>query len=262
MHWRFDPLFSVAVYHGKYKNPDPDTGESPPQAPDFALEPSKSAQRRFKSLGWLFKRTAWGWTALGEKAFAADGSARLRCLPAAGEGFSFFLRLRNPALLDETKPFVLEFKPVIVPNPDLPAFSGRARILYFDNLHPTPVHNLPGANNAYWLATAAGLEQFGSRAPVPFEYTNPGAAQVTLTPLAPGGRAQTFALDPATHAVKIELPENGYQFVQMPLNRPEILFLTAEMPPPDTLGVLRIFEHPGGNGWEPHRRYRILFEQA
>lgn len=262
MHWRFDPLFSVAVYHSKYKNPDPDTGESPPQAPDFELEPSESAARRFKSLGWLFKRTGGGWTVCGEKTFAADGSTRLRCLPAKGEGFSFFLRLRNPALFNETKPFVLEFKPEIVPNPNLPACSGRARILYFDNLHPTPI-NIPGAENAYWLTPAAtGLEQFGSRGPIPFEFSNAGATKVVATAFAPGAAAQTFPLDPKTHAVIIDLPENGYQLVHQPSNRSEILFLTAEIPPPDTLGVLRIFEHPGGNGWEPQRRYRILFEQA
>ncbi|MBK9337285.1 MAG: hypothetical protein IPM98_12200 [Lewinellaceae bacterium] len=260
MHWRFDPLFTIEVYHSKYKTPDPDTGELPRKAPDFALEPSVSTAGHLLRMGWVFRSQAGGGTVYGEKVFAADGTAALRSLPTPDEGFTFLLRLKNPALLNETKPYVLESKPVLKPNPNLPAFSGRFRLLYFDNRDPVP---RPGGE--LWLTpTPVGVAQFGSAAPAPFTLScsKTDASEVAFTPLAPAGAVQSFPVDTKTKTVRIDLPENGYQLLHKPGNQAEVLFLTTDLPTGDVLGVVRIFKPSGTAGWEPHRRYQIIFEEA
>lgn len=263
MHWRFDPLFSISVYHNRYKNPDPQTGALP-QAPDFLLEPSNDTRKRLQKMGWVFRPTGWGWTALGEKTYSDDGSAVLRAKPGAGEGFTFLLRLRNTGLFNETKPYMVRIDGTVKPNPTLPSFSGRARLLYFDNLNPVGMPP-PAPANHFWLSAGpADVEQLASRAPTPFPFATPkpGVTGVDVTPLAPAGATKTYPLNPSSHSVVLDLPENGYRIVQQPVNQSEILFLTSEIPPADAIGIVRIFEHPGSGGWEPHRCYQILFGQV
>lgn len=260
MHWRFDPLFSLDVYHNKYKNPDPDTNELPRKAPDFVLEPSRSTAARLLRMGWIAKRHTGGCMVFGEKLFAPDGSAALRQLPAPEEGFTFYLRLKNQELLNQTKPYVLETKPELVPNPSLPPFSGRFRLLYFDNRDPTP-----RPNGELWLTPApVSVAQLGSVATIPFTFSNSktGATEIALTPLAPTGAAQTFQINPATKSVQVNLPENGYHLLHKPGNQTEILFLTSDSAAGEALGIVRIFQPAGAAGWEPHRRYQIIFEEA
>lgn len=261
MHWRFVPLFSIAVYHSKYKNPDPDTGESPPKAPDFSFEPSESTARRLARLGWVFKSQAGSCTVYGEKTVKPDGTDELRGVPGDKEGFSFFLRLSNASLLNETKPYVLASQPDILPNGSLPAFSGRSRLLYFDNLNPTA----KPTGELLLTADPVDVAQLGSRAPIPFEFDKAAAAttELAITPYEPGGVAQTVALNPATRRALINLPENGYRIVQKPGNATETIFFSAQLPPEGLLGVVRIFQPPGGTGWEPpQRRYQIIFEKV
>jgi hypothetical protein len=259
MHWRFDPLFSIGVYHSKYKNADPDTGELPRKAPDFELQPTQGTAARLARLGWVFKTQTGSCTVYGEKVFSDDGTSALRSKPANGEGLTFFLRLKNPDLLNETKPFEPELNPDGTSIP-LPSFSGRNRMLYFDNLDPNP-----RPDGVIWLTAApVSKTQLGSMAPTLFAFTSKIAANtgITLTMLAPGPNApQAFSLDPNTHSVGLEMPESGYKLTQVPGNQSEILFLTPEIRAPDALGIVRIFE-PGGTGWEPHKRYQIIFEKA
>lgn len=260
MHWRFDPLFSLTVYHTRYTSPDPDTGESPRRAPDFTFEPTRATAARLLRLGWVFKPQTGSFTVYGEKVFESNGTAVLRGRPAPGEGFTFLLRLNNAALLNETKPYVLDSDPVIVPNTNLPEFSGRARVLYFDNRTPTA---LPGGELRLTPGTV-DVQQLGSKAPAFFDFVNlkPGAAALQVTPLSPGGVSQNIPVPPGATSVKIDLPENGYTFAQSGAGFSETIFLSPEPMTGNTLGVVRIFE-PGGGAWDdPLRRYQIIFEKV
>lgn len=259
MRWRFDPIFSLDVYHNRYKGPDPDTGELPRRAPDFVLEPAPATLEHLRRMGWVFKAYIGGGIVYGEKQFEPDGTTVLRQQPEPDEGLSFYLVLNNPALLSATKPFVLETKPQVVPNTNLPAFSGRFRLMYFDNRDPVP---RPGGE--WWLMPApVGITQIGSVAPTPFVFPQGknNTAEVALTALSPGGATATFPLDTTTKTARIDLPENGYLLVQKPGNETETLFLTPNLPNSKVVGVVRIFKPPGAN-WEPARRYHIVFEEA
>ncbi len=254
MHWRFDPLFSIAVYHSKYKDSDPETGEVPRKAPDFVLEPSKRSEALLSGIGWIFKQRSGSCIIYGEKVFSADGSKKLRGLPDQATGFTFLLRLPNGSILNETRPYVLDGQP----NKGLPLIVGRSRLLYFDNLNPTS-----GSGGELWLTRdPMDLAQFGSSAPVPFDFMHPDskATSVDFTPLIPGGKPQKIALNTQTRTTEINLPENGYRIAPLPDEYSKILFLSPENITADTLGVVRIFEPPGG--WEPLHRYQILFDKA
>lgn len=260
MHWRFDPLFSLTVYHTRYTAPDPDTGESPRKAPDFSFEPSRATAARLLRLGWVFKPQTGSFTVYSEKVFEPNGTAVLRGRPAPGEGFTFLLRLNNPALLNETKPYVLDSDPVVVPNPNLPEYSGRSRVLYFDNRNPT---TLPGGALRLTPATV-DEQQLGSKAPTAFNFVNlkPGATTLQVTALSPGGAAQSFPILPGTQSVEIDLPENGYTFGQTGAGFSETMFLSPEPLTGNVLGVVRIFEPAGGAWDDPPRRYQIIFEKV
>ena len=260
MHWRFDPLFSITVYHTRYANPDPDTGESPRKAPDFSFEPSRGTAARLHRMGWVFKPQTGSFTVYGEKVFETNGTQVLRGKPAAGEGFTFLLRLNNAALLNETKPFVFDSDPVIVPNTNLPEFSGRSRLLYFDNRVPTL---LPGGG-LQLTSNTVDEQQFGSKAPSSFDFANlkSGATALHVTPLSLGGVSQSIPIPPGAKSVKINLPENGYTFGQNVAGFSETIFLSPEPLTGNVLGVVRIFE-PGGGAWgDSHRRYQIIFEKV
>lgn len=260
MHWRFDPLFSISVYHTRYTMPDPDTNESPRRAPDFILEPSRGTAARMFRLGWVAKKGTGSITVYGEKVFDSGGSAKLRASISKEDGLTFLLRLTNPTLLNETKPYVLDSAPVVVPNTNLPEYSGRTRILYFDNLNPTP---LPG-DVLKLTPNTVDEQQMGSSAPVFFDFTNikPGATALQVTSLAPAGAAQTFTISPGARSIKVDLPENAYAFEQNPSGFSEKIFLSPEPVESNVIGVVRIFQ-PVGGAWEDfHRRYQILFEKV
>ncbi|MCK6692156.1 MAG: hypothetical protein L6Q97_08650 [Thermoanaerobaculia bacterium] len=260
MHWRFDPLFSLTVFHTRYTSPDPDTGESPRRAPDFTFEPTRATAARLLRLGWVFKAQTGSFAVYGEKVFESNGTAVLRGWPALGEGFTFLLRLNNAALLNETKPYVLDSDPVVVPNPNLPEYSGRSRILYFDNRNPTA---LPGGELRLTPGTV-DEQQLGSKAPSAFDFVNlkPGATALQITPLSPGAVSHTIPVPPGAKSVKIDLPENGYTFGQNVAGFSETIFLSPESLTGNVLGVVRIFEPAGGAWDDPPRRYQIIFEKV
>lgn len=261
MHWRYDPLFSISAYHTRYANPDPDTGEAPRKAPDFSLEPSSTTAARLRNMGWIFKQKTGSCTIYGEKLFEPDGTTRLRCIPAPEEGLTFLLRLNNPAILNETKPYVLESIPDLIPNNNLPGFSGRSRLLYFDNRDPTPE---AGSDELNLADGVVDEPQLASRAPRPFDLQNApaGVTELVLTPLAPRSLPKTYTINLLTKSVVINLPENGYTLEYKPGTQKEILYLTSDSMPNDLLGIIRIFKPTGNTGWEPYQRYKLLFEKV
>jgi len=249
MHWRFDPLFSIKIVHSK--NPLVN-------AEDFDLEPTQGTAQRLKALNWICKSQAGYCTVYGQKVFEANGDAVLRGQASNDESFTFFLNLNNPEILNLTKPYVLSSNPVIVPNPNLPAFSGRTRLLYFDNLNPVP---LSGAE----LSLSTGevdIDQFASSAPTVFDFdqAKPGVNSLKFTALTPSSTITQINLHPQLHNAQVELEENTYRVDQIPGGPSETMVLMRENVHGNVLGMIRIF--PSATGWEPVRRFRIDFEKV
>ncbi len=272
MHWKFEPFFSIDIFHGKY--PPPAVGQSAPPAPVFSVEPTQNTRARFLRMGWTFKPFAagGGGTVHAEKVFASDGTAKLRVRPAQDEGFSFLIRLTDNALLNQTKPFMrpptqaeMDAEPDPLkknnpkPNETLPPFSGRARLLYFDNLKAVQV----GGTFPLTAGNTVSIADFGSRFPTAFTFmpVQTTVTQVGIKAYSPGSTVQNFTITSKGMGVEIKLPENGYHFMQQPSNQSETLFLSSETLPADLLGVVRIFQPPNAD-WEPFRRYQIMFDKV
>jgi len=252
MHWKFDPFFSIEILHGKYPPPGP--GKPAPPAPEFSLGPSDETQKRLLRMGWVFRPyiTGGGGTLYAEKIVSSNGIAKLRARPAQNEGFTFLVRLTNPSFLNTTKPYST------IPSA-LPPFSGRGRLLYFDNLKAVALnpdtYSLP-------LGIGVGAADFGSRMPKRFTFrpAQAGVTQIEMIEQAPGGDVKDFPIAAQSMSVEIALSENGYTLKQQPQGLSETLYLTDETLPSNTLGVVRIFQPPGAD-WEPFRRYQIMFEK-
>ena len=260
MHWRFDPLFSIEVHHSKYDvtSSEAEDGFRPP-VDSFALEATRATAARLRAMGWIFKARPGACTVFGEKVFDAGGTPHLRAWPAPDEGLSFWLRLKDATLLNETKPYVLASKPQLVPNENLPAFSGRSRMLYFDS-HET----YAAAEGQLHLGAArVGSSSLASIAPPAFSLrlAHDEVRQVTLTPLRTAGESFGFSVPSGARAVSIELPEAAYRLEQQPGGQAETIVLNAEQPTGNVLGMVRIFAAEDG-AWEPVRRYIISFERA
>jgi len=253
MHWKFDPFFSIAIL--RLKSPSSGSVSPVPLAKAFWIEPTANTQQRLLDMGWVFKPypTGGGGRVYAEKTVDPDGNAALRSKPAPEEGLTFLLQLSDATLLKHTAPFDAK-------NADLPSFSGRARLLYFDNLHAV-------ADNfgAYQLSKINAVEagDLGSRVPAHFMYrpSENQTLKVEMNPLAPNGIPYSFNVNPKTETVEIQLPENGYQLTQKPSGKTETLYLTDETLPVNTIGVLRIFKPPGAD-WEPNKQYRITFREV
>ncbi|MBC7775226.1 MAG: hypothetical protein H7246_07295 [Phycisphaerae bacterium] len=251
MHWKFDPFFSLEILHGKYPPPGP--GKPAPPAPEFSVGPTSETQKRLLRMGWVFRPyiTGGGGTVYAEKIVAPNGTAKLRVSPALNEGFTFLIRLPDLSFLNVTKPYS------IIPSV-LPPFSGRARLIYFDNLNAvalnTDTFSLPAG-------IAVGEDDFGSRMPSRFTFrpTQAGVSQIEMIEHAPAGSTKNFPIVSQSKSVEIVLPENGYTLKQQPSGSSEMIFLTDETLPSDSIGVVRIFQ-PSGADWEPFRRYQIMFE--
>lgn len=273
MHWKFDPFFSIEILHGKY--PPPGVGQPAPPAPVFSVTPTGDTQKRLLQMGWVFKpyTDGGGGILYAEKTVAPDGTAKLRVKPAQNEGFTFVVGLNDPSLLRETKPYMrpptqaeIDAEPDPIkknaprPTEQFPPFSGRARVLYFNNLNATA----SGPDTFSLTAgSAVGFAEFASRLPTDFMFRTEtsGVTKVEMTTLAPGGTPIPFPLNTTTQSAEIKLPENGYGLAPKPVGQSETVFLTDESLPTNTLGVLRIFQPPGAD-WEPFRHYQIMFDKA
>lgn len=252
MHWKFEPFFSIEILHGKY--PPPAVGQPAPPAPVFSVEPSAETKDRLLRMGWIFKPypSGGGGVLYAEKIISRDGTSKLRVRPASGEGFSFLLHLIDMAVLQNTMPYK-------DPTSSFPAFSGRARLLYFDNLNPVNA----GPNTFLLTAgNSVSFPDFASRIPTSFIFrpTSTTVTQVEMASRSPGGLSKVYSIDTTTKSAEITLPENAYRLTQQPVNQSEIVYLTNEQLPPSALGVARIFQ-PKNAEWEPFRRYQIMFDK-
>lgn len=248
MHWRFDPLFSIKIYHSKYH---------PPKGVDFMFEPTKTSAMLLKKLGWVFKTLPGELTIYGEKVFEINGDANLRSKPQANESLSFFIKLNNTVILNETKPYVLKSKPDLKPNLSLPVFSGRSRLVYLDNLNASSL-----SGGAFSLTVGpVDVAQMASNFPTKFTFyqANPGVKTLKINSKTPKASTLQYPIDEQTNSAQIELPENAYQLEQNPGGFTETIVVLSENIEANVLGLVRIFPYTDGS-WEPARNYHVNFE--
>ena len=259
MQWKFEQLFSIQVLHERYLLDPPNDPAT--ASVDYSLVPTPATFNRMRRLNWVVKPMPAGIMVFAEFIVKKDGTSIPRGEPLQDEGFSFFMRLHSPSLLQATKPYMVKNGQTVTPNASLPAYSGHSRLLYFDNRAP-----VTSSDGTLHLTAGefADVTEFASRAPSPFNYTASQAdsTQVEATALLPGNSAvQTFSLNPQTRTARLDLIENAYRLVQKPSNKAEIVCLTSEEVAGNTLGLIRIF-NTSQLPWNQSRRYRVVWAKV
>jgi len=303
MHWKFDPLFSIQVRHQSALNASP--GATPdfdlmPSAStaermrrlnwvfkaqpdgglvlgekiigsdglgDFVRQPAADEPFTFLlrlNNPALLHRTA-PFAVKTEEAAAVGASAATAAMFRPGAR----PRSLRPGSALETGPStdtpIVAAAAAPAVNDPLPAFSGRGRLLYFDNLSAVAI---PQPNAPPLLPLTAGdfvgLPEFASRGPTPFAYTLPaGGTAVEFVPLVPGGAsAVAFSPLPSSRAIRAELPDNAYRMRQVPGNHTEVIYLTGEHLDASVFGIVRIFNTAQLPVLEQNRRYSVVFAEA
>ena len=286
MHWKFEPLFSIRVLHQRTLDAPPD------KTPDFDLSPSARTAERMRSLNWMYKAQQGGGMVFAEKIIGPDGLSSFARQPVADEPFTFLLRLNNPALLNYTAPFAKKEEAVapvsgnsrvrsgstmgtaqslatVVPNNNLPLFSGRSRMLYFDNLAAVsiPQPNAPPDAPPLLRLTAgefAGVPEFASRGPTPFAFAPAsGAAAVEFSPMTPAGTPiVTLDIPAQSQRFTADLADNAYRMKQVPGNQSELIYLTREQMDGSVFGVIQIFNLATLPVLNQNRHYTVVFAEA
>lgn len=253
MHWKFEEMLSVSVLHQRYvERPPVDPGG---YQPEFALAPSPETRQRFQRLGWLSKSMANGILVFAEKTVRQDGTEFIKGSPEPLEFFTFYLKLNQPSLLNETRPFA---------NP--PKYSGRSRLLYFDNLNPTLIGPPNGPQLIRLTAeTYVGLPEFGSRGLTPFRFATSASTvtNVTATAISPAvpPASESFNVKEGARTVELDLPEDAWRVKEEPAGEPEILYLSQKPLPPDVFGLIRIY-NTEALPLNQYRRFQALFARA
>lgn len=241
----------------------------------------------------MYKPQPGGGMVFAEKIVGSDGQSTFARQPADDEPFTFWLRLNNPALLDYTAPFVqkkgaeapqasgsaarpgavaattVPTPESVAPNKELPNFSGRGRLLYFDNLSAIsiPQPNAPPGPPPVLRLTAGdfvGLPEFASRGPTPFNFTPvSGSTAVDFAPLTPtGSPVLTIDVPAASPRISAQVPDNAYRMKQVPSNQNELIFLTSEQVDASVFGVIRIFNSVQLPVLSQNRHYTVVFAEA
>lgn len=240
MHWKYVPILSITAHHEKY--PPRSAADPLPNVAAFVMEPSQATRERFQRLGWLWKRQEGGIQVFAQKTIA-DGVDIAGGRPLEKEGFTFYIRSSNTALLSETSPF----------NTALSSAWGQPRLLCFDSLSATPQ-----ADGTLALANPVEASHVGSRLPVPVQF-EPAAADITemtITPVSPGATSKNISLNSKSRRFDINESEGNYLFTQE--DTLQTIHLTPNSLPANTIGIARIFSGPG-NAWEPARHFRLFF---
>lgn len=258
MRWRFDPFINIAVFHQKYTKVDPLTAQPFP-APDFELTPTTACRTQLQRLGWVFKQTRGEAKVYVEKIYEADGIARPRHDLKETVALDFLLRLTNPDLLRITKPFAA---PAGDQPPQLPAFSGRRRILYFDNR----TESSSGAIEIdLTMNGEVRVDNLASLAPVPFTFPAgfPALQQLEARQMiasGPAGTSQNYSLSAQKPVAILELPPGPWRITPQSGNS-ETIYLDSGLMYENFLALIRIFKTPG-QGWTSLKKYKILFSKV
>ncbi len=241
MHWKFEKMFTIRAMHESLPDQPADAATEPPV---FSLQPSASTALLFKRLGWISKPTWDGLMVFAERGLRSDQSLMPAKRPGPDRALSFVLCLNTPAILKKTKPYMKMNGTGAVPNNALPAFSGRGRLLYFNNLN---VVTQTDGSLRITVGPFVDLPEFASRAPTIFEFpaAQVGVSNVEATAILPNPPpGSSFAFKPFSSKTQVELPENAYKMVQKPsgVAQGETIYLSNEILPDNALGIVSIFD--------------------
>jgi hypothetical protein len=229
MHWRFDPIFFIRVTHDKYvPEDDPKAGSY------FWIEPDNETKHLMTSLNWLFKPVPNGAFISVKKNISSDGSEKVLGKLRKTTPFTFLLHLNSPEILLHTPPYDQGSSP-------LPAFSGRARVMYFDNLDDL---NQPDRTVLSKLEKV-GKEDLASIAPNKFRLQagDINTSQIDFTEIVPGGSlVQTVNFSPEQRSALVELPSSPFRLNYTPPNRTEYLYTDKNLLGNNAVGVIRIYK--------------------
>jgi hypothetical protein len=241
MHWKFERMFTIKVMHEGLPTQPKDEATT---VPAFTLKPTTASLQRMKKLNWVARPIWNGLVVFAERNVRTDGTPMPPHKPSADEHLAFTIELNTPGLLKKTKPYMKIAVPGPVPNDQLPNFSGRGRLLYFNNLNAVPL-----STDTFRITQEdfVAEPEFASRAPTSFDFTaaQVGVATVEAKALLPNPPpVQSFAFKPAASKTQVELANNAYEMVQKPSapEKREIMYLTNETLPEKTLGIVSIFD--------------------
>ncbi len=111
--WKYQPLFAFNVVHPVLQNTS------------FTLEPSRSCYAQLQQAGFIYKHIENGNTVITEKLLLPDGSKKVINRITKPIVLSFLLRCNDLELFKQTTDAL---------QGNLPSFSGRGRVFYFDNM--------------------------------------------------------------------------------------------------------------------------------
>jgi hypothetical protein len=264
MHWKFEKICSLSVLHQAVVDDPPIDLAS--YNYEFSVIPAAGTASRFQQLGWMTKPIPGGIMVFAEKTIGQDGTAFFRTTPLAQEGFTFYLLLNQPAILNDTQPFSLSENGQIKPNANLPKHNGQGQIIYLNNLASVEVTLADGTTiNRLSPGEYIDTTAFGSRSVTPFLFRTEDASRnkIVATPAHAEGpqTAKTFALAANERSVVLDLPSSAWQIEQLPQGSSELMYFTERPLPPNVFGIIEIFN---ADEWmtNQYRRFQALFERA
>lgn len=229
MHWRVDPIFFIRVRHDKYV-----TSETPETGNYFRIVPTAATARTLAGLNWVFKAMPNGAFVAVQKNIRPDGSAKVQTELRQGAFFTFLLYVNDPGILLCTPPYDSGSAP-------LPLYSGRTRLLYFDNLDD--------ANQPDRLLLSredkVTKRDFGSLVPNNFriQAAGPSVTRIDFTEIKPGGAVVCSAqFSPEQRTALVDLPSGAFHLVTTPANGQEVLLADAELLDEKAIGIIRIYK--------------------
>ncbi len=240
MHWKYVPVLKITAHHEKY--PPRSAADPLPNVSAFSIEPSQATRERFRRLGWLWKQEDGALRIFAEKTMV-EGSAVIAKQPLEKEGFTFYIRAANAALLSETRPF----------NAAMSDTWGRPRLLCFDSLAA-----VAQADGTLALANPAEASHIGSRLPTPcqFEPASASISQLQLLSLSPSASAKIISKNSKSRLFDLAEAEGNYRMTQQ--SHEQTIYFSQQPPPSNAIGIIRIFGG-SGNAWEPMRHFRLFF---
>lgn len=250
MHWRFDKIFSIQFFH--QKTMDHPLLNADLKGAQFTIIPMEGTREKMRRMGWIFKPMNDGIVVFGEKSIDPSGNAEFRSRPANNEVLTFLLLLEEADLLNYTHPF----------KSPLPPYSGRTRLLYFDNLSTTPPtgEDLRLTGDEFIHST-----DLASGGPLSFQYlaSEPQITSVELQAIRPETPpAKSFPINPPARTVGLEAEEGAYRLTPKPGGTTETVFLTQERFPGNAFGCIRIFNTAALPMSDTYRKYQAVFANA
>lgn len=263
--WKYDLLFTFQLF--------PEGGAEPL----FAVIPTTDCVQTLRRYGLIFKPLSPGAAIIAEKRFQPDGSkATLRPIRSL-TSFSFILQLKEAALLNQVAPYVMRNGSGEIIPVELPSFSGRSRILYFNNLSasgqidsdlefiPPPEDvDFDLSSRKLSIQDMVSADDLASLAPNVFSLTEDPArvSLLQLQSIRPDG--DTMLTEPITaqkRRVEVDVPSGAYRLIRTgPGGGEERIYAGSQLLGGAVFGLIEIFKDDSIN-YGSVINYQIEFEK-